>query len=409
MNARPAAIVTVGSELVEGLRVDTNTAHIALRLGRHGFAVTEAVSVGDDVGVCSAVLRRLAADHELVIVTGGLGPTHDDITREAASSALGLPLVTDAEIVEILRPFLARHAESDARDQIFTQALVLEGAEVIPATTGTAPGQVVATPGGTLALLPGPPSEMAPMLDVVLERFDTRRAAPRDLGVVGLPESDVQFAAQRALAAFDGVAFTVLARPGDVRALLIDDGAGPDVLDAAAIAVAAEIGDACYSQAGETLAETVLRLARDTATTIAVAESCTGGMVAAALTDIPGSSEVFLGGVVSYSNAAKVALLGVDAGVLAEQGAVSTEVAEQMAIGARTRFGADVAVGITGVAGPGGGTAEKPVGLVIFGVATANGVKTRTTQAVGTPSRAALRARSTATALDLVRRELLKA
>ena len=202
--SKTAAVVTVGSELVEGLRVDTNTAQIARDIQRYGYRVIETVSVGDDVAILSACLSRLCAVHDLVITTGGLGPTHDDITREAASGALGTALIPDPGLLAFLQQFLARHSNPDAAEQVLSQALVLEGAEILPATNGTAAGQVVPTEAGRLVLLPGPPREMRPMLADWLGLQTTVRAEVADLGVTGLAESDVQLAAQRALAGFAG-------------------------------------------------------------------------------------------------------------------------------------------------------------------------------------------------------------
>lgn len=404
---RSAAIVTVGSELVEGLRVDTNTAEVARALTERGFTVTEATSVGDDAGLLASTLRRLCAFCELVVVTGGLGPTHDDITRDAASTALDLPLTEDAEIRSRLSELISRHRDPAVVEQVLTQALVLHGATVLPASTGTAPGQVVSTPAGYLALLPGPPKEMRPMLAAVCGRYPTSRAVPVELGVTGMGESDVQLAAQRALEDHPDIELTVLARPGDVRVLLLDRGAGVDSLRAAGEAVRTQIGEACYTDSGRTLAEEVLLAAAARGLTIATAESCTGGMVGAALTDIAGSSAHYLGGVVSYSNQAKIDLLDVPAGLLARHGAVSEQTAAAMAEGARARLGADVAVAVTGIAGPEGGTDDKPVGLVWFGVATAVGTRSHERRFLS-GDRESVRSRATAAALDLVRRALLE-
>lgn len=405
--ARSAAIVTVGSELVEGLRTDTNTAEIARDIQRYGFRVAEAVSVGDDPPQLATVLQRLTREHDLVVTTGGLGPTHDDITREAAAAALGLRLAADAALAAFLEPVVARHADPDSAGQVLAQALVLEGAEILAPTIGTAAGQVVTTPAGTLVLLPGPPREMRPMLAEWLSGLTATRSAPADLGVTGMSESEVQFAAERGLASHPGVGLTVLAKPGDVRVLLLDEGAGATGVAEAAHAVQAEIGAACYSATGESLAETLVRLGSAAEVHIAAAESCTGGLVCAALTDVPGSSAMLAGGVVAYANSAKSDLLGVPAGLLARFGAVSEETARAMAEGARERFGADIAVSTTGIAGPAGGTAEKPVGLVWFAVATRER-SCATARQLGS-DRFAVRARATAVALDLVRREILGA
>jgi len=401
-----AAIVTVGSELTQGLRVDTNTAEIARELSRRGFEVAETLSVGDDPELLTVALARLVAEHAMVVTTGGLGPTHDDITREAAARALGIALSTDGDIVERLRDVAARHTDPGAREAVLTQALVLDGATIVHATTGTAPGQVVPTAAGSIVLLPGPPAEMRPMLHSVLAGFQTLRAEPADLGVTGMSESDVQHAVQRALQGFDGIVLTVLAKPGDVRVLLIDDGAGEAVIHAAAQAVAAELGDACYSTTGTSLPTELLRECAKRGLTVATAESCTGGLVSAAITDVAGSSAVFLGGVISYANQMKLDVLGVEPGLLAQYGAVSEQTACAMAEGVRALSGADLAVSVTGVAGPDGGTAEKPVGLVWFALATADGT-TATQRLYARGARDSVRARATSTALDLLRRAAL--
>lgn len=398
--------MTVGSELTEGLRVDTNTAEVARDLQRYGFRVAEAVSIADDVASLAVALARLTAQHALVVVTGGLGPTHDDITRDAAAKALGIGLHPDASLTRFLQPFLARHADSGAAPQVLSQALVLDGAAILSPTTGTAAGQVVPTEAGVLVLLPGPPREMRPMLALWLSRLVPVRAAAMDLGVTGWPESDVQLAAQRGLVGHTEIGLTVLARPGDVRVLLLDEGAGATGLAAARDSVALEIGTACYSVTGETLAETVVRLSTAAHLTLATAESCTGGMVSSAITDVEGSSAVLLGGVVAYANSAKTSLLSVPDALLARHGAVSEQTALAMAEGARARFGADIAVSTTGVAGPGGGTADKPVGLVWLAVATSSRTSAYEMR-MSSADRYAVRSRATARALDLIRREAL--
>lgn len=404
MASKPSsAIVTVGTELVTGERLDTNGAEIASALLVAGFDVVEMISVADDVTRLADHLARLSVECALVIVTGGLGPTHDDITREAASRALGKPLVRDDRIEQDLLGIVSRHREPTAVEQLLTQADVLDGATVIPVTTGTAPGQVVPTSGGSLVLLPGPPSEMRPMLSAFLGQT-TRTAPPVRLRSTGIPESDAQIAAQRVIAATPGVGLTVLAAPSDVEVVLFDEGAGAVEIERLGMLVRAELGDACYSAEGSSLPATVLALARTANVHIATAESCTGGEIAAALTDIPGSSDVFLGGVVAYSNALKTTVLSVADTTLAGFGAVSEQTACEMAAGAARLTGAHYAVSTTGVAGPGGGTAEKPVGLVWFGIMTPTGVSAVHRKFLG--DRAGIRTRATMFALDLLRRAL---
>jgi len=403
-----AAIVTIGSELTSGLRVDTNTAEIARALAPRGFVVHETVSIGDDANLLAEELARLCAVRQLVITTGGLGPTHDDITRDAATRALGLEFRADERLVGLLRPIQSRHTDPDAAMQVLVQARIPAGAEVIDFSTGTAPGLIIESPAGLLCLLPGPPSEMRPMLRVLLDRFDVVRSEPRELGVVGLSESDAQVMVQRAIAGMDGIGFTILARPGDVRVILTDEGAGSDVLDTAASRACDALGARCYATDGSTLAHAIVREGRARGATIALAESCTGGMVAAALTDVPGSSAVFLGGVVSYANSAKVGILGVPAAAIQSEGAVSQTTVEAMVDGARAVFGGpDVTVAVTGIAGPDGGTPDKPVGTVWFGIRAYDAPVVSFKRHYPGSSRDAIRARATSTALDLIRRAIL--
>jgi nicotinamide-nucleotide amidase len=399
-----AAVVTVGTEITTGLMVDTNTSEIALALEGAGVRVVEAVSVGDDRGALASALRRLAASCDLVVVTGGLGPTHDDVTRHGASEAFGLPLIRDPALVAGLAPSAARHTDPRAAEQVYSQADVLEGARVLPAVKGTAPGQVVRVGDCTVALLPGPPREMRPLLASLVREWGAGAAAPAVLRCAAVTESDVQVAAQDVLDGRDDVEFTVLASPGDVRVVLHDRGIGAAALAVLADAVAERLGPVCYSRDGSTLAETVLRLARERGETIATAESCTGGLAAAALTAVPGASAVFLGSAVTYSDESKTALLAVEPGLLARFGAVSEEVARAMAEGARAAFGATRAVAVTGIAGPDGGTSDKPVGTVWFALADADGSGAEMRLMPG--DRELVRVRSAVVALDLLRRRL---
>jgi nicotinamide-nucleotide amidase len=331
---RTGAVVTVGTELVRGLAVDTNTAEIAHALLRAGIDVRETASVGDDEFLLADVLARLTASYDVVMVTGGLGPTHDDVTRQAAARALKAGMSRDAGIAAGLRSVAHRHRDPRAAEQVYAQADVLDGARVLPAVTGTAPGQVVPTPRGSLVLLPGPPREMRPLLAVLVAEWGSSSAPPAVLRAHGLPESDLQMTAQDVLAGRDDIELTVLAKPGDVQVVLFDRGAGPDELARVASAVAARIGEACYSTDGATMPETVLRLAREHGVTLATAESCTGGLVGGALTSVPGSSDSYLGGVISYADDVKSHILGVDPGLISAVGAVSDAVA--MAISAPT-------------------------------------------------------------------------
>lgn len=399
-----AVIVTVGTELVRGMSVDTNTAEIAHVLFGAGIEVGETVSLPDDEAALTGALRRCSAAYDLVVVTGGLGPTHDDVTRQAAAGALGLALRRDDALVATLRASSARHTDARAAERIFLQADVLEGATVLPAVRGTAPGQVVPTARGALVLLPGPPHEMRPLLRALAASWGTGSVEPRVLRCTSVSESDLQMAAQDVLAGRTDIELTLLARPSDVKIVLFDRGAGSTALDVAAAAIAASVGDACYSTDGSSLAATVLSRATAAGLTIATAESCTGGLVGGALTEVPGSSAAYLGGVVSYADEAKVTLLGVDPGLIAACGAVSDAVARAMAAAARDTLGADYAVSVTGIAGPDGGSPDKPVGTVWFGIAGPDGADAQLRRFPG--DRATVRERSVATALDILRRAL---
>ncbi len=405
VSLRTAAILTIGTELTTGLRQDTNTAEIARLLAEAGYVVHAALSLPDDRSIVASSIASLIEACDLVIVTGGLGPTHDDITREAASDALGRALLPDETIASQLTRVAARHTQTASREQMFRQAEVLEGATVLPAVAGTAPGQALALDGGhELVLLPGPPHEMRPLL---IGFLSTRPhgPAPVRLRCTGVSESDAQHLVVPAIAAY-AVELTLLAAPGDVEVVLFPRDADPVDLEAASSAAQAALGPACYSTDGSTLAETVIRLARDRGAVIATAESCTGGMVASALTDVPGSSAAFTGGVVAYDNAVKSGVLGVPPAVLALSGAVSDRTARAMAEGALALPGATIAVATTGIAGPDGGSDDRPVGLVWFALARTTG-ETLVAEHRLQGSRAAVRARATLIALDMLRCELL--
>jgi len=398
-----AAILTVGTELVTGMRLDTNTQSIARALRVAGFIVREATSVPDDEHDIAEAIARLTRRFGLVIVTGGLGPTHDDVTREAAARALGLPLERRPDLAHALGAAAARHTLADASSQVLRQADVLRGATVLPAVVGTAPGQIVPTATGRLILLPGPAAELAPLLASVLQD-EGAAAEPVRLRTTGLSESDAQILVTRALARLPGVGFTILAAPGDVEVLLFDDGVGESQLREAADAAHAGLGHFCYSTDGSSLAETVVATAVARGARIGTAESCTGGLVAAALTSVPGSSATVVGSIVAYANAVKTAELGVPETLLAEFGAVSAETARAMATGVAERLDLTHAVAVTGVAGPGGGTPGKPVGLVHFGLYSDGTVTTERRQLSG--SREIVRVRATSIALDLLRTAL---
>ncbi|MGE5407864.1 MAG: competence/damage-inducible protein A [Syntrophothermus sp.] len=375
-----AGIVVTGTEVLTGRISDRNGPWISEQLAAGGVEVAHILIVGDRPEDLEAALRFLAAEGmDLIVTSGGLGPTADDLTAEVVARIAGRELVLDeemlAKIAEILRGFSRRfRLDEDAMIAANRkQALVPEGAFALD-PEGTAPGLVVPAGERVVVVLPGPPRELRPMWPAALETPPVRavlaRATPLrayTLRMFGVPESEIAKSLREIEAdgvALDAVEITTCLRRGEIEI---------DVRyrdEAAAVAEQVREGlvgrhpRETFSTDGSTIDEQVAKALRGRR--LALAESCSGGLMAARITDLPGASEYFTGGVVAYSNEAKAELLGVDPGLIEARGAVSPEVAEAMAIGAMDRFGADVAVAITGVAGPGGGTEEKPVGYVCF-------------------------------------------
>ena len=414
-----AEIIAVGTELLTPFRSDTNSLFLTARLNELGIAVRRKTIVGDDAAVLGAAVRAALARVELLVVCGGLGPTDDDVTRESVAEVLGLDLTEDARIVERLRArFAARGWSMPANNR--RQAMVPAGAVVLDNPRGTAPGLWLEAGDRVVVLLPGPPRELEPMFAAVTHERLAGRAAPerlyrRVLRVTGCGESHVDELSQPVYArwrqAEPPVATTVLASPGLVElhlsARAATLAAATAVLDGAAAELAAVLGDHLFSQDGRSLPEVVGDLLRRRGLRVAVGESCTGGLVTARLVDVSGSSEYVETGVVAYSNQAKRALLGVDAALLEAHGAVSEEVALAMAEGARRAGGADIGVGVTGIAGPGGGSDEKPVGTVCVCVVGPGGEQdVKTVRLPG--DRAMVRRQAAQAALDLLRRQLLR-
>lgn len=395
-----ASIIAVGSEMLLGIRVDTNSSEIARALTERGFTVDEIDVVGDDLEALTSAVRRAARVSDVVFVGGGLGPTHDDVTRTAVAAALDRILVRSPELVAMLERF--PFAPDDLDSTFYSQADLVEGAEAIMPVAGTAPGQVIPGPIGDIVLLPGPPAEMRPLLGIYLDRHPLREGATREITVVGLSESDVM---DRTLDLIDpGVELTLLASARSVQVVLFEAG-DAGLIDGAAERVIEVLGEHVASEVGESLAATVIELARGRGVTIGTVESCTGGMVASAITDVAGASDVFVGGAVTYSNTLKNTLVDVGEALIAAHGAVSSEVAAAMAEGGADRLGCDLAVSVTGIAGPEGGTPDKPVGTVWFGVRFRGATYTELVRFHGT--REIIRLRSVTKALDLARRALL--
>ncbi|MDQ6804620.1 MAG: competence/damage-inducible protein A, partial [Actinomycetota bacterium] len=412
-----------GTEVLSGIIADRNGPWLSERLREIGVDAAHIIIVGDRAQDMLEALEFMASeDVDLIVTSGGLGPTADDLTAEVVGRFSGREMVLDpaleARIGEILAPMLDRWPDLDPeaiRHSNRKQAVIPEGATVLD-PVGTAPGLVVAPARGqgpTVVVLPGPPRELGPMWETA-RTTDAFRAATtgatiyrtRILRLFGIPESaiaDTLRAATDAGIDLDSLEVTTCLRRGEIEIATRYEPDAEPAYEVFADFVRDRHADNLFSDDGSTIDEQVAALLGGH--TIAVAESCTGGLMAARLTERPGSSEYFKGGLVVYSNEAKVALAGVAPDLIARYGAVSTEVADALADGAIERLDAALGVGITGVAGPGGGTAEKPVGLVCFSVHERGGE--RLTRSVNLPGdRADVRDRSTVVALHMVRRLL---
>ena len=422
MSAR-AGIVVTGTEVLSGRVADRNGPWLSDRLRELGVDHAYTLVVGDRPGDMADALRFLASSGIDVIVTsGGLGPTADDVTAEVVGRFQGREMVLDerleGRIGEILERYMRRwpNLDPDAiRASNRKQALVPAGATILD-PVGTAPGLVVppasANGGPTVVVLPGPPRELQEMWPaaVAADAFGAAIAGAgefrqRILRLYGIPESEIASTLRAAskTPGFDDLEITTCLRRGEIEVVTRYDPSAQTAYDAFEAVVRERHAGTLFSTDGSTVDEQVAQLLRSAGWTIATAESCTGGLLAGRLTDRAGSSDYVIGGLVVYSNEAKTALAGVPAALIADVGAVSVEVAAALADGARARLGADVGVGITGIAGPGGGTPTKPVGLVCLSVAGPDGRRlTRSTRLPG--GRADVRERSTTVAMHLVRR-----
>ncbi len=412
-----AEIIAVGSELLTPFRMDTNSLYLTEQINQLGVEVVFKCVVGDDLKRLVAAAQHALFRSEIVIFSGGLGPTEDDLTREAVAEALGVPLRRDQDVLAgIERRFAARGwkmASNNAK-----QADVLEGAAVLPNANGTAPGQWLSGKFDgrerIVVLLPGPPHELKALFEAECrERLRVKLPvaflATRVLKVAMLGESQVDARVAPIYKQFGDVQTTILAGAGEVqlhfksRAGTLE--AAQALADEAADAVEEELDDAVFSRDGESLEQIVGYWLQMRNATLAVAESCTGGLLGERITSVAGSSRYFAGGAIVYSNAVKTELAGVPAAMIERHGAVSRDVAAAMAEGIRYRCEATLGIGVTGVAGPGGGTLEKPVGLVFHALASASG--TEVIERTFPGDRKRIRVFATTMALDMVRRKLM--
>lgn len=413
-----ACIVAVGSEMLTPFRLDTNSLVVTERLNELGIDVRMKIIVGDDRDELAKVVESALGWADVLVLTGGLGPTADDVTREAVSEVLGTPLELDEAIVARIRDRMARAGLTMANINR-RQAMVPRGAVVIENPRGTAPGLWLEHGRTAIVMLPGPPREMTPMFEAVArDRLGPKAGGEglfrRVVKIAGRTESDVDARAEPVYRRWRDqavpISTTILAAPGQIELHLSSRAAtradADRALDAAVEALVGEFGSAVFSVDERQMEEVVGDLLRTRGLHVAVAESCTGGLLASRLTDVPGSSAYVERGVVCYSNHAKVELLGVPEDVLAAHGAVSEPVARLMAEGVRSRAGARVGIGITGIAGPGGGSPEKPVGTVAVAVLVDDEASVRTFALFG--DRTQVKFRATQAALNMLRLMLTK-
>ncbi len=378
-------LINTGSELLLGRVLNTHHHWLAQQLARTGYTLAHQQTVPDTGDAIQAAARGAITRAELVLITGGLGPTSDDLTRQRIAELLDLKLEEHAETRDRITTYFSNRNRT-MPETVLVQAQVPAGATVLPNQHGTAPGLALPTPRGWLILLPGPPRELQPMYTQSVAPLLAETLPPENpvamltLKTIGIGESMIEQRLEPALADSTtmGLEIGYCARVGevDVRLTAQGDGAG-DCIARAEEVVRETLGTSIYGIDDELMEEIIIRKLTVTGQTLAVAESCTGGLLAHRLTNVPGASAVFLAGHCTYSNAAKQKTLGVAEETLAENGAVSEPVARQMAQGARAAHGADYALATTGIAGPGGGTAEKPVGTVFIASATPTGTEVK--------------------------------
>ncbi len=409
-----AEIIAIGSELLTPEKTDTNSLWLTGKLNEIGIEVKLKTIVGDDSLRLEETIKDAVKRSDVVITTGGLGPTEDDITRTVSAKAIGRELVFHEDIVDHLRErFRAWGREMPEINK--RQAYVIEGAQVLPNPNGSAVGMSVRIGEKFLIVLPGPPRENQPMFnDFVFQQLKEKSGEivfkKRMLKVSGLGESAIDEAIAPIYSVYKNVSTSVLFNKSEVEVHLTAQGVNEAEADALNEEIAAKIvetlGIAVFSTCGEEMEEVVGKLLVKNGKTLSVAESCTGGLISQRLTDISGSSAYFVEGVIAYANRAKIETLGVPPEIIETYGAVSAETAEAMAKAMRERTKTDYAISITGIAGPTGGTEEKPVGTVFIGYADETRVKSFKITLPG--DRYLIRWRSSQAALDYLRRQILK-
>lgn len=410
-----AEIIAVGSELLTPEKTDTNSLWLTEKLNEVGVEVMLKTIVGDDEARLEETIRDAIKRSDIVITTGGLGPTEDDVTRQVSGRAVGRQLVYNDELEADLRERFRRWGR-EMPEINKRQAYVIDGAEILPNPNGSAVGMKLELDGKLFVVLPGPPRELKPMfenfvLGRIRELAGEVHVKRRILRVSGMGESAVDEAIAPIYKAYPSVQTSILFSKSEIELHLAakaeSEHEAGEILEELAAKISDTLGLAVFATNGETLEEVVGAMLTRGGKTLAVAESCTGGLIGMRLTDVPGSSKYLLEDIVSYSNAAKTRLLGVPEEAIAVHGAVSSEVAEAMAAGVRQNSGADIGISVTGIAGPDGGTDEKPVGTVFIGYS--DSAQTRSAKFTFPGDRYLIRWRSSQAALDYLRRRMLKA
>jgi len=412
-----AEIIAIGSEMLTPFRQDTNSLYLTEKLNSLGVEVGFKTIVGDSLKDIVRVTTAALSRADILLISGGLGPTEDDLTREAVAETLGLTLRRDPEIVSAIERRFTEHGWKMSANNL-KQGDVISGAAVLMNANGTAPGQWISGKSDgkekLIILLPGPPHELKAVFEgAVLERLrakvPTQVIATRVLKITGMGESACDARVAPIYKRFADVDTTILAGPGEIQLHLKTNAPTVAVaearLDALVEKLEAELGDNVFSDNGDSLEQIVSYFLQMRSATLAVAESCTGGLVAERLTSVSGSSRYFVGGVVAYSNDLKMQFADVPQDLLDVYGAVSEQVARALAEGVRKRCGTSLGLGVTGVAGPTGGTAEKPVGLVFHALASESGTEIVKRHFPG--DRARIRWFASQQALDMVRRKLM--
>lgn len=402
-----AIILAIGNELVEGLIVDTNSKYLSYKLKNLGYYVVRTETLPDIFDIIVDRISDAIEDADLIITSGGLGPTEDDLTREAVAYCLKRNLTKDNELAQKLVERALKYYKT-APESVTKQAMIIDGAVVLDNFVGTAPGQMIEYNGKKIILLPGPPAELIPMFENILGNFKTEDALyTRRIKTIGIPEAVLMEEYKDIIYSNKNITVATMAsyeRGVEVR--FTGTVSLKNEIDEITEILVSKLGQDVYALDDDEMKDVVFKLLYNNRRTVAFAESCTGGMISSTFVDIPGVSKVYKGAIVAYSNEAKISLLGVKKETLQRYGAVSEECVREMALGARRVFESDYAVAVSGIAGPTGGTEEKPLGMVCIALACEEEVTSSTYNLRG--DRQMIRSRSTLLALDMLRRGILK-